>query len=121
MYRCDQKYLELLEMRLKDFWWISPLPSPELVVSVEVAWWLSDFGTCDAASVKNKTAGDLINITFYLLLRVGEYSVSTKKHKRTVKFRLKDVSFMKNNLIFNPKCPLNVLLTADVATLLLFS
>ena len=80
---------------------------------------MSDFGTCDAASEKNKSAGDLGNIAFYFLLRVGEYSVSTKKRKRTVQFGLKDVSFMKNNLILDPKSLLEVLLTADAAILLL--
>lgn len=119
VYRSDQKYLEPIEMQLEGFRRIDPLPSPELAVPVEVAWWLSDFGTCDAASEKNKAAGDLGNIAFYFLLRVGEYSVSTKKRKRTVQFRLKDVSFMKNNLILDPKSPLEVLLTADAATLLL--
>ena len=69
--RSDQKYLEPIEMQLEGFRQIDPLPSPELEVPVEVAWWLSDFGTCDAALEKNKAAGDLGNIAFYFLLCVG--------------------------------------------------
>ena len=79
VYWSDQKYLEPIEIQLEGFQKIDPLPSPELAVPVEDVWWLSDFGTYDAALEKNKAAADLGNIAFYFLLRVGEYSVSTKK------------------------------------------
>ena len=53
-------------------------------------------GTATHTALTPKAAaavGDLTTITFYFLLRVGEYKYnSSKKRQRTQQFRVKDVT-----------------------------
>ena len=53
-------------------------------------------------------------ITFYFLLRVGEYTTTKSKNRRwTKQFRAKDISFQKDGVILKPKGDLDTLLTAS--------
>jgi hypothetical protein len=72
----------------------------------------------------NKAVADLILIAFYFLLRVGEYTVKGKRNntKRTVQFRMRDVTFFKKDKWGRLKqiprnTPARVILSADAATL----
>ena len=68
---------------------------------------------------------DLINIDFYFLLRVGEYTKprkvkvngAWKPATRTRQFRVGDLGFFKDNKVLPRNSPLSILLTADSATL----
>lgn len=68
---------------------------------------------------------DLVEVAFFYLLRVGEYTnprrvkVNGKWQRatRTRQFRVQDVGFFKNGEVFLRSYPLKVLLTADSATL----
>ena len=57
-------------------------------------------------------------IAYYFLLRIGEYSMSSNSGRtRTVQFRVQDVSFRKGDVLIPLNSPLEVLLSADDATL----
>ena len=65
-------------------------------------------------------------IAFYYLLRISKYTVKLTHNskKQTVQFKLEDVSFFKKDKLRTLRCipctaPLSVLLTADIATLIL--
>ena len=61
---------------------------------------------------------DLVNIAFYYLLRVGEYTFSGRNQKRrTQQFRVQDVTFRRGQHIIPNTAPLAQLLTATTATL----
>ena len=70
-------------------------------------------------------AGDLTVIAFYFLLRSGEYTKprTVKRNgkmvraTRTIQFRVCDVGFWKDNTILSRKSTLNLLLSADSATM----
>jgi hypothetical protein len=72
-----------------------------------------------------QAAADLILISFYYLLRVGEYThprqVQRGNHlvraTRTKQFAVKDVGFFKNGQILTRRSPLRQLLESDSATL----
>jgi hypothetical protein len=61
---------------------------------------------------------DLCTIAFYFLLRVGEYTISSPgKRRRTVQFRVRDVTFWKEKSILPNTSPLEALLQAGGVTL----
>ncbi len=68
--------------------------------------------------------GDLTLITFYYLLRIGEYTIKSKRNstKRTVQFHLQDVTFFKRDQHGHLRqlsryAPESELMLADSATL----
>ena len=66
----------------------------------------------------NAAIGDLATVAFFFLLRVGEYTMPAANRKtRTVQFRVKDVTFYKNNVILPLTSPLATLLSADGVSL----
>ena len=76
-------------------------------------------------SSRLQAAGDLTVVAFYFLLRSGEYTKPRKVKRngkmvratRTVQFRVQDVGFWKNGRILPRHSPLELLLTADAATM----
>jgi hypothetical protein len=78
----------------------------------------SKYGTPLRADNKQQAINDLINIAFYFLLRVGEYTYTSKKAKtRTIQFRVQDITFWGINKPIPNTAPLNELLKADAVTL----
>jgi hypothetical protein len=73
----------------------------KLPVEADVPELLSQLGTAPTANELDKAIGDLSLIAFYYLLRVGEYTVKYARNnsKRTVQFRLRDVTFFKRDTL----------------------
>ena len=71
------------------------------------------------------TAGDLTIVAFYSLLRSGEYTKPrrVKRNRKmecatiTIQFRVCDVGFWKDNTILLRRSPLELLLSAESATM----
>jgi hypothetical protein len=61
---------------------------------------------------------DLCTITFYFLLRVGEYNISSPgKRRHTVQFWVRDITFWQEKSILPNISPLEALLQVDGVTL----
>ena len=75
-----------------------PPSEKKLAVEVEVPEHCCKEGL-KSGTAKGLAIGDLIIIAFFLLLRIGEYTVkTTKKHtKRTVQYHMIDVVFFKKD------------------------
>ena len=70
------------------------------------------------ASAKTKAVGDLATIAFYFLLRVGEYTMHSKKQRRrTQQFRVRDITFRRKGCIIPSTADLATLLTATSVTM----
>lgn len=94
-----------------------PAPQAQLAVPVALPHSMVTYGL-KSRSMKHEAVGDLCNIAFYYLLRVGEYTATKKeKRKRTKAFRLKDLVFKRNHKIIPHKASLRILLSADECTL----
>ena len=94
-----------------------PIPVPELTVPVAVVEWFGQYG-CEATPPGKQAKGDLGIISFFFLLRVGEYSLSRSKGlQHTKQFRAKDVSFFCNGDVLGAQAPLLKLETANGATM----
>ena len=82
-------------------------------------------GLREGATPQQQATGDLVIIAFYYLLRVGEYTTKTRrkrKKKRTVQFRVKDVTFfLRDESGMLKSLPANAseedIMRADAATL----
>ena len=102
-----------------------PPAVPQLAVPVTVAHHAFAEGLFFAESEKLKASGCLASIAFYFLLRVGEYTKPrfvTRNNKkvratRTIQFSVGNIGFFKDGKILPKTSPLEVLLTADAATL----
>ena len=83
------------------------------------------YGLREGATPQQQATGDLVIIAFYYLLRVGEYTTKTRrkrKKKRTVQFRVKDVTFfLRDESGMLKSLPANAseedIMRADAATL----
>jgi hypothetical protein len=71
----------------------------KMPVESDVPEFLVKCGLEEGASEKVKAVGDLALIAFYFLLRIGEYTSKGTRNesKRTVQFRVKDVTFFKKD------------------------
>jgi hypothetical protein len=71
----------------------------KMPVEADVPEWLVKCAYQPGGTNLNKAVADLILIAFYFLLRVGEYTVKGKRNntKRTVQFRMRDVTFFKKD------------------------
>jgi hypothetical protein len=67
----------------------------KMPVEIDVPEFLVKCGLEEGASEKVKAVGDLTLIAFFFLLRIGEYTSKGTRNetKRTVQFRIKDVTF----------------------------
>ena len=95
-----------------------PIPVPEIAVPVAVPEQCAMAGLSAAATPKDKAIGDLALISFFYLLRVGEYTQKRRKgNTRTIQFRWCDIAFKNGNTIIPRNAPAAELLKATVATL----
>ncbi len=85
---------------------------------------LAERGRWPFATEQDRAVGDLTLITFYYLLRIGEYTIKSNRNetKQTVQFKREDITFFKKNrlgqLCCLPREALDHLIaTADRATL----
>ena len=75
-----------------------PLTRKLLPVELDMPELLVEMGYSKSGTAHTRAVGDLSLIAFYyLLLRVGEYTVKGKRNntKQTVQFKLEDVTFYK--------------------------
>ena len=88
-----------------------PRPQPELAVLVEV---VASVRLQDGTE-KSRKIGDLVELQFLFLLRVGEYTfpINKKWRTRTVQFRRKDFVFYKGARKIGNEEGLATLSTAD--------
>lgn len=95
-----------------------PPPKPKLAVPVEVATTAAKAAILSTHNKLDEAINDLVNIAFYFLLRVGEYTyVSSKKRTRTIQFRVQDITLWRDNHPIPNTAPLAELMAADAATL----
>ena len=124
LYRAEGKYQLHLERVVEGFRRADPPAIPQLAVPVIVphtAFRLA-FQT---KSAHQRHTGCLILVAFYYLLRVGEYTqpayimVNGKKTRatRTVQFSVGNVGFFRKGKIIPRSSSLDMLLTADLATM----
>ena len=87
-----------LSEMLSGFRKVDPPTMKKMPVEVDIPELLAQTGMeCDATEL-TKAVGDLALITFYYLLRVGEYTVKRSRNntKQTKQFKLSDVQFFKS-------------------------
>ena len=73
---------------------------------------------CPRSTPRQEAIADLVNIAFYYLLRVGEYTAGkAKKDRQTVPFRLCDITFRRKGRIVRHDAALATLMLCDEATL----
>ena len=118
LYRAPEKYLKPIEIMFAGFRRDDPLPVPEIAVPVSVPEQCAAVGLSSAATPKDNAVGDLALISFFYLLRVGEYTRKSKKgNTRTIQFRLCDVAFKNGNSIVDRNAPASAIMAATAATL----
>ena len=96
-----------------------PEKSPKLAVPVGLPEYLVKKALRRPKGPARQTAvAHLVNIAFYYLLRVGEYTAtSANLRTRTISFRLKDITLRRGHNVIAHTAPLEELLTATEATL----
>ena len=111
------KYWRALEQQIECYRRQDPVPEPKLAVPVAVPHWCVASGLA-SKSPKAQAIGDLTNVAFYYLLRVGEYTyLPPTRKRRTQQFRVRDVKFWKNGQVLSLDSPDR--LSADAGTLTL--
>jgi hypothetical protein len=124
LYRSEGVYTLMLERMIEGYRREDPQAVPQLAVPItlpNMCYKSAMLSQCPAT----QTSGQLCIIAFYFLLRVGEYTQprfvlrNGKKHRctRTKQFTVGNVGFFKNDRVLPRDSPLDVLLTADAATL----
>jgi hypothetical protein len=105
-----------------------PINIKKLPVESDVPKFLVDKSRHCLATALDHTVADLTTIAFYYLLRIGEYTVKGTKNKmkRTVQFKMEDVTSFKKDkcgciMCLSRNAPLADILSADEATLKLDS
>ena len=74
LYRAPKQYLMPLELMFAGFSWSDPIPVPEITISVAVPHQCACIGIQEGATPKETAMGGLCLISFFYLLRVGEYT-----------------------------------------------
>jgi Phage integrase family len=93
-----------------------PASEPKLAVPVSITEHI--LNTHSRHCPKSEATADLINIAFYYLLRVGEYTKPRSTKTNTIPFRVQDITFRRANGTLIPNTsPLATLLTAAEATI----
>ena len=94
-----------------------PLQS-KLAVPMSVAHWAATQPRNPKCSAQTATAGDLVNVAFYFLLQVGEYTCPPRlQNCHTQQFRVCDVKLWQGATLINPTNLHPMLLTTSAATL----
>jgi hypothetical protein len=100
----------------------------KLPVEANVPELLIKMGYGKSSSLQAQAVGDLSLITFYYLLRIGEYTVKHQRDqvkrakKQNVQFKLEDVTFFKTDKKGILQCllhdaPYSLIMTVESATL----
>jgi hypothetical protein len=120
----SEKFLPCLQELLDRYRMEDPSTKKKLHVEVDVLELLFDMGYGPNRTTLGQAVGNLSLIAFYYLLWVGEYTVkgSRNESKRTVQFKLEDITFFGRNALGQLRClprdvPFDLLLTAEGATL----
>ena len=91
-----------------------PPPKPQLAVPISVVEHLQAKAEQAGRHTSAAAVADLATVTFFFLLRVGEYTMpQANRLTRTVQFRVRDVMFYRGGLIILNTAPLSMLLQAD--------
>lgn len=107
-----------LRRLLESYRRTDPPPKPQLAVPVEVVEHLQRQAAATGHGTVSSSIADLATIAFFFLLRVGEYTMpAANRRTRTIQFRVRDVTFYKNNLVVPNTAPLHALLSADGVSL----
>ena len=95
----SEKLLPRLAQMIEGWKRDDPPVVKKLPVEVDVPELLARLGRKPTANELDRAIGDLSLIAFYYLLRVGEYTVKATRNnsKRTVQFRVADVTFFKKD------------------------
>jgi hypothetical protein len=100
---------------IKKFKENDPPPQPKLAILVST---IRQIATKYTFSAHHKAVVGLVVIAFFYLLRVGEYTTSSREHeKRTVPLRKCDVRLWKDGNLLDHELERRDLLTADSATI----
>jgi hypothetical protein len=84
--------------------------------SFVVNWVARNLGDSNAPAV-SRTIADLIVLAFFFLLRVGEYTPSSNKDKKTIPLRKQDIRLHKDGRLVSLEADLATLLEADAVTI----
>ena len=106
-----------IQRHLKQYRDADPPPKPKLAIPVSTVKTLK---SGYVFSAYHRAVADLVIIAFFYLLRVGEYTMSSRKDrkkKRTVPLRTKDIILWKEDRPLPHSAPLGTLLTATSATI----
>ena len=120
----SDKFLPALQIMIEGYAKEDPPTRKKLPIGSDVPQLLVDLGYSTSGTSHTQAVGDLILIAFYYLLRIGEYTVKSKRSntKQTVQFKLEDVTFYKKTKFGQLRClpknaPYELILSADSATL----
>jgi hypothetical protein len=120
----SDKFLPAIQIMIDGYAKEDPPTRKMLPVETDVLEVLVEMGCGISRTAHTQAIGDLSLITFYYLLRIGEYTVKGKRNntKQTVQFKLEDVTFFKKTKMGQLRClpknaPDHCILTADSATL----
>ena len=91
----SDKLLPRLAQMLEGWRQKDPPITKKLPIEVDIPEYISRCARGVAATPQDHAVGDLVLIAFYYLLRVGEYTIkgSNNSTKRTVQFKVNDVTF----------------------------
>ena len=110
-------YWKRISQLLETYKREDPPAQAQLAVPVTVAHYHAHLAN-KTTDPQQQATSHLTNIAFYYLLRGGEYTYSGRNQKRrTVQFRVQDVTFRKGPIIIPNTAPLQQLLQATTATL----
>ncbi len=120
----SKKFLTRLQQTLNGWRHEDPLTSKKLPVESDVPEYLVNESRHCLATALDQAVADLTTIAFYYLLHVREYTVKQSKNetKRTVQFKMEDITFLRRDKLGRIMClsrnaPLANILTVDGAML----
>ena len=124
--RGTKEFLPCLSQLLDGWRKEDPPSKKKLPVEVDVPELLVEWGLMSAATVLAGVVGDLTLIAFYFLLRVGEYTIKSRRNesKQTVPFKMENISMFKRDKLgqlrqLSRHAPDDDILTADSAAMTL--
>ena len=119
-----EQFIMCIQELLDGYCIADPPTEKKLPIEADVPELLFELGYGPSGTTLGKAIGDLTLIAFYYLLRVGEYTVKGTRNesKRTVQFKLEDVTFFHQNDMGQLRClpqdaPLEMLLSTEGACL----
>ena len=120
----SDKFLTCLQQTLDGWHHEDPPTSKKLPIKSDVPKFLVNESGHRLATTLDHAAADFTTIAFYYLLQIGEYTVKGTRNetKRTVQFKMEDVTFFKEDkhgriMCLSRNAPIADILSADGATL----